>query len=159
MEDRPRLFIITLEISPLKVGEMYNPLPTHLTLVSRFWTSLTSEELARLVKPVFKNTDKIQLLFGDAAFMGPQRKEVNLIAISYELIRLHMELFELLNSSNALFTNPQWVGGGFKPHITKRKEVFPVGYKQLTEAAYLIEIKIKDNKHFRFVREKFSLSF
>lgn len=157
MIDNRRLYILTLELSPLNVGEMYNPLPSHLTLVSRFWTSLTPEELAKLVKPVFERINKITLLFGETAFLGPQKKEVSLISLNDELRQLHAKLFKLLRSINVEFTNPHWVGGGFKPHITKRNNVdFPIGYKQTTESAYLIEIEIKNNKHFRFVRDKFN---
>ena len=158
MKNNQRLYIFTLEIAPLKIGEMYNPLPSHLTLVSRFWSDLSPKELAETVTPVFDTTNKLTIFFGETAFLGPQKKEVNLIEPKDDLKKLHMKLVKPLNSASVEFTNSQWVGDGFRPHITKRKNVdFPIGYKQTAEAAYLIEIEIKNNKHFRLVQKRFNI--
>lgn len=38
MPQTPHLYLFTLEVAPLEIGMTYNPLPSHLTLVSRFFS-------------------------------------------------------------------------------------------------------------------------
>lgn len=159
MDTKPRLYLFTLEVKPLSVGETYNPLPAHLTLMSRFWSNLSPEELSEFVAPIFRQTKIILLKFSESALLGPQKTKVDLIAPTKELENLHNQLKAKLDSANVEFTNPQWVGGGWKPHVSKRAENnFKVGGTLQSSSVYLIEVKIENNDHVRFIKNKFNLS-
>ena len=158
MRTRPHLYLFTLEVAPMTVGAMYSPLPSHLTLISRFWSSLPPEELSEIVKPVFHQTRPIKLIFGKAATLGPKQVAVHLVENTDELKSLHSQLCSLLNANGVKYTAPQFAGDGHKPHVSKREgDQFNVGQKQMSNAAYLIEVEIKGDDHLRLIRTKFDL--
>jgi len=158
-EDDRHLYLLALEVVPMLVGKTYNPLPSHLTLMHRFWSELSPEKLAQAIEPVFRRTQPLELLFGKTRLNGPQKARVNIVQLNPDLQNLHMQLFDLLNTLNVTYTAPEWVGKGFAPHVTERKEVeFAVGHKQITSAAYLIEVKIRGEDHLRFIRARFELT-
>jgi hypothetical protein len=153
------LYLFTLEVEPMTVGKIYNPLPSHLTLMSRFWSSLSPEELAKLVEPLFRQTKPIELSFGEATTLGPKQVAVHLIEHTKELKNLHSQLHNFLDIADVTFAYPQHVGDGHKPHVTEREGVqLAKGHKQLTSAAYLIEVEIKGEEHLRHIRAKFDLT-
>ncbi len=152
------LYLITLEVDPLVVGEIYNPLPSHLTLVSRFWSELQSEEIAGSIKAVLSMTDLKELIFGEEAIIGPKKTAVHLIENTAELKNLHTRLVEELNNLNVSFTSPQFIGDGHKPHVSKRQGVhYPAGNTKPVHHAYLIEVEIHGEEHLRYIRAKLKL--
>lgn len=158
MNSSQHLCLFTLEITPLSVGETYNPLPSHLTLMSRFWSSLSPEELTRLVGSLFRQTKPIELNFGEPATLGPKQIAVHLVENTKELKNLHSQLHDLLNANGVTYTAPQFVGDGHKPHVSKREgDQFAAGHKLTVNAAYLSEVEIKGEEHLRYIRAKFDL--
>lgn len=144
----------------LIVGKTYNPLPAHLTLVSRFYSEASPEEIVKIANPIFGKTNSIELLFEDAASLGPKQTAADLIISSKELLDLHRRVIKSLTTIDASYTNPQFVGDGWKPHVSKRAEQsFSAGDQVISSAAYLIEVKIDgtDNQ-VRHIRHKFSLA-
>jgi len=153
-----RLYLFTLEVMPLIVGKTYNPLPTHLTLMSRFWSSLSPEELSGAVEPLFQRIHPVELTFGEAAILGPKKVAVHLVENTKELKNLHSQLHDLLDANGVTYIAPQFVGDGHKPHVSKREgDQFTAGYKQRANAAYLIEVEIKGKEHLRHIWAKFDL--
>ena len=153
------LYLFTLEVTPLSVGRTYDPLPSHLTLMSRFWSELSPNEVAEIVNPLFQRTQPIELSFGEAAILGPKQVAVHLIENTEDLKGLHLQLHDLLNAVGVTYTAPQFVGDGHKPHVSKREgDQFTAGHKQMANAAYLIEVEIKGEDHLRIIRTKFDLS-
>lgn len=153
------LYLFTLEVTPLSVGRAYNPLPSHLTLMSRFWSSLSPHELSEVVEPLFQEAQPIELIFGEAAILRPKQVAVHLVENTNEMKSLHLQLYDLLDAAGVTYTAPQFVGDGHKPHISKREgDQFSTGHKQMADAAYLIEVEIKGNDHLRLIRTKFDLS-
>jgi hypothetical protein len=158
MKDHQRLYLFTLEVTPMGVDKMYNPLPSHLTLMSRFWSSLSPEELSGIGEPLFQRTRPIELSFGEPATLGPKQVAVHLVENTRELKDLHLQLHSLLDAVGATYNAPQYVGDGHKPHVSKRKgDQFTVGHKQMANAVYLIEVEVKGDDHLRFIRAKFDL--
>lgn len=156
--DHEHLYLFTLEVTPLSVGETYNPLPSHLTLMSRFRAELAPEELAKIVTPLFERTNPIELCFGKLATLGPNQVAAHLIKNTEAIKTLHSELRVLLNKAKVTYAIPQYIGDGHKPHISKREgDQFLPGHKQMAKAAYLIEVKINGKDHLRFVRSRFDL--
>ena len=140
------LYLFTLEIAPLELGhQVYDELPSHLTLMSRFLSSLPSEELAARVQPLFARTAPIHLVFGETKVLGPKKVTA----------QLHNNLREQLDTLKVEYQYPEFIGDNHKPHVTAREGVqFTPGSKRTASAAYLIEIIDKK----RVVRAKFTLS-
>ncbi len=152
------LYLLTLEVDPLIVGNVYNPLPSHLTLVSRFWSELPHDEIAEAVKPIFAQAAPIELIYGGQAVIGPKKTAVHLVENTAELVRLHSQLVEKLDTLNVAYVSPQFVGTGHRPHVSKRENIqFAVGDRHLAHNAYLIEVEIRGKDHLRNICTRFTL--
>lgn len=127
--------------------------------MSRFWCDMTPSELAAVVEPLFSRTPPIGLTFSQPAQLGPKKVDVHLLEPSEPLKILHHSLHRLLDSINVTYEYPQFVDEGHKPHVSGRDDDnLTPGYKQMTTAAYLIEVEIQGEDHLRFVRAKFDLN-
>lgn len=152
------LYLFTLEVEPLKVGDIYDELPLHCTLMFRFWSELPAEELTEKVQALFDQTKPILLIVKDRQLLGPKQVAAGTLELTDSLKRLHAQLHTLLVESGVEFTAPQWVDTGYKPHITDREHAqFSVDQKHLSRTAYLIEIGTNEHAHKRIVRVKFEL--
>lgn len=149
------LYLFTLEVEPLKVGAIYDELPLHCTLMHRFYSRLSAEELSDSIKPLFDKSPPITLTVYEHTKLGPKQVPVCLISLTKELDNLNMQLFNQLNQLEVEYTAPQWVGKGHVFHVTDRKnEKLDVGGNRICKAAYLIEVV----DHKRIVRKRFELS-
>ena len=152
------IYLFTLEVEPFKIGEVYNPLPAHLTLISRFWSELPPSEIVDAVNPIFAQSEPVELIFDKEAVIGPKNTAVHLIKNTPELKNLHARLLEVLDRHRVTFTQPQFIGDGHKPHVSKREDVnFPVGHRKEVRHAYLIEVIVDGTKQQRNVRAVFQL--
>jgi 2'-5' RNA ligase len=149
------LYLLALEVVPLKVGKAYDVLPSHCTLVHRFWCELDSTQLTEKLQPIFDDTESVMLTFEGKEVFGPPPVTVNRLLETPELKALHMNLYKRLGQLNVEYTAPQWVGEGFKAHVTERSGVsFDKGYEHISDVAYLIEVKVPENEDARFVRAR-----
>lgn len=148
------LYLFTLEVAPLKVGQSYDDLPSHLTLMSRFWSELSPKELATIVRPLFHKTMPLNLVFGQTVELGPKKLMVHIVRQPKESI-LHDQLLKLLDTVSVDYQYPQFIGRNHKPHVTKREGMhFAAGDEYKSSAVYLIEVI--DSK--RVIRSRFQLS-
>lgn len=153
------LYLFTLEVSPLDVGRAYESLPSHLTMMSRFLSVLPPNEIADIVRPLFAITSPVQLTFGGLVRLGPKKLTVHLVENTDALKSLHSRLYDLLGTINVTYAYPQYVGDGYRPHVTRRDgDQFVAGHKQKASSAYLIEVETKGEEHVRYVRAKFDLN-
>jgi 8-oxo-dGTP diphosphatase len=158
LTEQMHLYLFTLEVDPLVVGDVYNPLPSHLTLVSRFWSELSYDEIAKAVSPTLAKSEPVELIFGKEAVIGPKKTAVHLVENTLEIRNLHSQLLKALTKLKVSFTSPQFIGEGHRPHVSKRQDVeFLVGHKQVAGNVYLIEVEIVGKEHLRKVRAKFKL--
>jgi len=155
--DTRHLYLFTLEVEPLAVGEAYKDLPLHCTLMHRFWSELGPDELAAQTAPVFAGTQPIIFTFGTKEMFGPPDRPtpVTTIEESAEHTGLHMQLYRLLNGLGVTYTAPQWTGEGHRAHVTDRAEaaVAP-GTQFRSGAAYLVEV-VEGVEKTRQVRSRF----
>jgi len=149
-----RLYLFTLEIAPLDVGSMYDELPSHLTLMSRFISNLSPESLADTMRPLFAGTAPVLLKFGKTVELGPKRVIAHMVDSPDEL-QLHQALRTLLDTTDVMYEYPEFIGNNHRPHVNERRNVtYKPGDEHLVAAAYLIEIVDKR----RLIRAKFTLS-
>lgn len=148
-----RLYLFTLEIEPLEVGRTYDELPSHLTLMSRFLSELTPEELVTHVTSLFSRTPPIKLTFGETSELGPKKVIVHHVHSTDE-VTLHNNLLGILTSLDVEYQYPEYIGAKHIGHVSWRPNIaFKEGDTRITSAAYLIEVV---NKR-RIVRSRFSL--
>jgi len=153
------LYLLTLEVIPLKVGEAYDELPLHCTLMHRFWSSLSPEELTAAVHDLFDGTPPLTLNAYECKLLGPKQVAVSLLELTKELDALNMRLYELLNQLTVEYTAPEWVGKGHVFHVTERENArLEIGSKHVSKAAYLIEVEVPGYGHKRVVRARFELN-
>lgn len=147
------LYLLTLEIEPLEISRAYHELPSHLTLMSRFLSDLTPEELSDITRPVIELTGNIALTFGPTIELGPKKVTAHMVDSPDEKL-LHKRLQVVLEEVGAIFQYPQFIGSKHKAHVTKREgKDFPQGSQLISSAAYLIEVV--DGQ--RIVRSRFNL--
>jgi hypothetical protein len=152
-------YLFALEVAPLHVGDAYDELPLHCTLMHRFWSGLPVDELTDKVRSLFDKTPPIVLAAQKHTLLGPKQVAVSLIKPTEPLAALNMRLYELLNGLGVEYTAPQWVGKGHVFHVTDREQAtLGVGQQHLSQAAYLIEVKVPGHDHQRFVRARFELA-
>ncbi len=148
------LYLFTLEITPLEVGRVYPDLPSHLTLMSRFWSLLPPDDLAAIVRSLFEETVPINLVFGETVELGPKRVMAHLVSSPAEQV-LHHRLRSSLDTIQAKYQYPQFMSDNHKPHVTRRESArFDAGDHRLASAVYLIEVV--DGQ--RIVHSKFELA-
>lgn len=151
-------YLFALEVYPLEVEKVYDELLPHCTLVHRFWSALTPEELAEKIRPILESTEAITLISEKSVLLGPKQTPVSKLKPTPELIRLHMRLYTLLDGLGVEYTEPGWVGEGYTPHISEREYIqLKPGERHVSSAVYLIEVKVPGNTHKRFVRQRLAL--
>lgn len=147
-------YLFILEIAPVEVGKTYDELPSHLTLMSRFFSELSSDQLRDIINPLFSKKVPLNLTFGKTTELGPKKLTVHLVEYSGQLRSLHKALLKSLQSLDTEFEYPQFVGTGHKPHVTAREGTnFDPGDRLVVGYACLIEVI--DGK--RIIRSKFEL--
>lgn len=155
---KPHTYLFSLEVAPLRVGETYEVLPLHCTLMPRFLSDMDVAELSALVRPLFQRTPPLQLLGGEIIAFGPQAKLVNKLRPSAKLQQLHMALYELLQTTDARYTETAWVGKGYIPHISNQADAaISPGANQIVAAIYLIEVEYPTHGTRKFIRQRFEL--
>ena len=129
----------------MQEGRIYQSLPLHCTL-ARFTSSKGAEEVLAAVWPTFVKTPAIILRAGKPSRFGsskrPNRIEVNLVDKTHDLNGLQMGLYAALNRLGVEYSNPRYVGSGYRPHISKRGGNFvEEGTELVSRAVYFIEIQ------------------
>lgn len=151
-------YLFALEVSPLKVGGIYNELPLHCTLMHRFCTELEASVLASKVHDLFSHAQPIELIVHKRSLLGPKQVAVSEIVPTPGLLDVHTRLHDLLIGLEAEYTAPEWVGEGYRAHVTEREHaMLEVGAHHLSKAVYLIEVKVPGHDHQRLIRAKFNL--
>src|SRR6266702_2204286 len=145
-------YLFALEIAPMNVGNIYDDLPLHCTLMHRFWSDLDAEELAEKVRAFFAALPPVVLTAQERLKLGPKQVTVSEIALTPEVENLHMTLYKLLNELGVEYTAPEWVGTGYRAHATERENArLEVGTSYTSSAAYLIEVNVPRHEHKRVV--------
>lgn len=154
-----RCYLFAFEVASLEIGQLYDELPLHCTLMHRFWSVLSPEELASKVRDIFDATPPVVLEAERRELLGPKQVAVSLIKPTPALDTLNMRLFDRLNSLGVEYTEPLFVGKHHIFHVTERERSrLEISNRHISGAVYLIEVKIPGHDHARLIRHKFKLS-
>ena len=113
--------MIVLPLRPLMVGDAFTlqDWPLHVTLAPTFVIGGGLPAVLTAVTAVLSNQPTLDFVAGEEdGFGGSGRFPVTLVEPTIELSRLHARLVAALLTADAEFDHPQFVGGGYRPHIT-----------------------------------------
>lgn len=113
-------YLVALEVAHMTVGQAYEQLPMHCTIMHRFHSALSAADLVLALEPIIADSEPIVLQpTGHMAF-GPRQQLVTKVELSAALLSLHMKLYEKLNELGVQYTETDWVGTGYTPHVTDK---------------------------------------
>jgi len=142
----------------MQLEGIYDELPLHCTLMHRFWSELEPDILASKLDDFFKKIQPVLLKPHERLLLGPKQLPVSELELTDQLKELHAELYKHLNDLSVEYTAPEWVGEGYRAHVTERQnDRLELGDEHLSKAIYLIEVKVPGHDHKRIVRHKFDL--
>ncbi|MBC7708080.1 2'-5' RNA ligase family protein [Polaromonas sp.] len=152
-------YLLALEVAPMTVGQAYEQLPMHCTIMHRFHSSLSTEALIASVAPIFARTAPVALVPQEHKAFGPKKQLVTILEPTPPLMELHQQLYAKLNSLGVQYTESDWVGDGYTPHVTdKQGKRLPADTPVLASAAYLISVEHPLVGRQRFIEARLELS-
>ncbi|MDB5176039.1 MAG: hypothetical protein JWM81_897 [Candidatus Saccharibacteria bacterium] len=159
MEKEFSTYLFTLEVTPLNVGKAYASLPLYCTLMYRFHSPLSAQELIAAVEPLFARTKPLLLEAGEHQAFGPRQVLVTMLRPSPVLLLLHNALYTALNDLGVTYAEAEWVGSGYKPHVSDQSgKSFAKLSPHMSTAIYLIEAQFPLEGNQRYIRAKFQLA-
>lgn len=158
--DGERCYFFTLEIEPMEVGDIYEVMPLHCTLMPRFFSHLPPDDLIDQVQTLLEQTKPISLIPMERTAFGPHRVMAAMIKTTPTVLELHAALYYQLKQLDVRNTETDWVGPGYLPHVTDQaNSVLPINKAFRSRAIYLIEVEHPLDGKRRFIRSKIDLSF
>ena len=152
-------YFFALEIGAIKDGHDYNAMPLHCTLMHRFHSALSIAELTAIVRPLFALTQAILLEPGERLALGPHRVLVNKLVPTGSLLKLHLQLHTLLTEHAVHFTESDWVGDCYIPHVSDQRDKQFNSYQPfLAKSIFLARVEFPLQGSRRFIEAKFPLS-
>lgn len=96
--------------------------PLHITLVGNFNTETPEDGLVEMLTTRVEKIEPFNVRVGEEALFGPNNNIlVNILDVNKEIMNLHKNLKELLDSNDTVYDSPQYVGKNYKPHATVQK--------------------------------------
>lgn len=115
----PRL-VVVLPLDPLRKGDGFSlrDWPLHLTVAPTF-TGIDLSTAVLAITPILAAQRPFRLRVGpDEGFGHSQKIPVSVVLASAELIDVHVALLDVLRSIGAVFDDPEFVGTGYRAHVT-----------------------------------------
>ncbi len=137
-------FILVAEIDPMRVGMPYQA-ALHCTVMDWFISELTPSQVCDIVQSVVGQIEPFIIESGHQEDFGAPGKPlpVNVVKESTELWALHRALRAALDAQKVTYIHPQYVGDGWRAHVTvqHKTRALPEGQTHWVAALYLIEAK------------------
>jgi len=153
-------YLIILEITPLKLGGIYDSLPLHCTLVHWFWLKQAPSEVAKRLAATLTSLPSVTLKASNERTFPSKNKHgetvpvvVNDIAQTSGLRDIHERTCTILENMGVQYSEPQYVRNGYHPHVTHQKDgkLFP-GEVHESARLYLVEAIAPEYGNERTVR-------
>jgi 2'-5' RNA ligase len=135
----PRL-VVVLPLAPLEDGDGF-PLsawPLHVTVAPTFEITESIETVVEAIRPAVARSTELPLVAGGNEGFGRALDiPVTIVVPTPELLLLHRELVECLTLLGAAFDDPDFIGDGYRAHITKTRTacMYPGESMTATQAA------------------------
>ena len=113
--------VVVLPLEQLASGDGF-PLrewPLHVTAAPTFVVRVELSHVVAAIKPVLANQAGLSAVTGDPEGFGPsQTIPVTVVVPNAELTHLHVRLVDALREVDAVFDDPQYIGSGYRAHVT-----------------------------------------
>ena len=142
----------------MTVGANYEQLPMHCTIMHRFHTEVSAAELKDNLTSIVENSPPITLVPVKHQAFGPKKQLATMIQQTPALLELHTKLYNHLNETGVQYTESDWVGKGYIPHVTdKHGKRLSHSKPILSRAIYLISVEHPLTGSSRYVEAKIAL--
>lgn len=112
--------------------------PLHATLAGVFAIDVTGDKIANLLKTHLQDVPAFHIVGGEETQWGDVK--VRIINKSIHLNALFNGIQKMLLSHGATFNEPEYIGEGFTPHVTKQKS----GWLQNGESRIVNSVSVVD---------------
>jgi len=119
----PRL-VVVLPLQPLELGSGFalRDWPLHVTVAPTFVIEQGLPAVLAAITPRLAEQRSIGVCAGpDEGFGRSGNIPVTVVDASVELINLHLALVGALRVAGAVFDDPDFVGAGYRAHVTKTR--------------------------------------
>lgn len=97
--------------------------PLHMTIAGVFAVDWESTDLLQKLKNLLSKQKPIVVVADKDDYFGEQKQtQVTILGMTPELRQLHFDIVALLENSSAGFHESQYLGDGFKAHVTVQKQ-------------------------------------
>jgi len=106
-------------------GTIYKPAdwPLHTTLTDIFAIDWDEETLLQNCIQESQKLQTVSTIAVEDVWFGDEKNiQVTLLEKNEAITKLHLELVSFLEKGNVRFNVPDFVGNGFKPHVTVQKD-------------------------------------
>lgn len=151
-------YLLALEVVPMAVGQAYSQLPMHCTIMHRFHSVLSATALVAALQPIIRAAQPVNLLPLKHQAFGPKKQLVTMVMCEPALFEFHCQLYDKLNSLGVHYTESDWVGTSYTPHVTDKhgKRLTALG-PTVSGAVYIISVEHPLKGSQRFVEAKIAL--
>jgi hypothetical protein len=113
--------VVVLPLEPLQPGDGF-PLrewPLHVTVAPTFVVQTALSHVVAAIEPVLADRPGLSAVAGEPEGFGPsQTIPVTVVEPNADLTALHLRLVDALRQVDAVFDDPQYVGPGYRAHVT-----------------------------------------
>ena len=152
-------YLLALEVAPMTVGQAYDQLPMQCTIMHRFHSALSAADITAAVTPIIAASRPVLLQPMSHQAFGPRKQLVTMIEPASQLMDLHQQLYAKLNDLGVNYTELDWVGDGYIPHVTdKQGKRLNVTQPTVSQAMYLISVEHPLVGSKRYIESKIDVS-
>ena len=98
--------------------------PLHVTIADTFAIDLVGTDLLSRLTELLSHQPIVETTAADDEYFGTKgQTQVTMLDMSPDLIKLHLDVFNLLISCGAVFNDPQYQAAGYRAHVTVQPHV------------------------------------
>ena len=116
--------VVVLPLQPLTVGEGFSlsDWPLHVTVAPTFVVAVDLDAVIAAIAPVLRPQPPLRERVGhDEGFGRSGKIGVSVVVPSRGLGDLHVRLVAALTAIGAVFDDPEFIGAGYRAHVTKTR--------------------------------------
>jgi hypothetical protein len=116
--------------------------PLHVTVLDTFSTRWQAYELSRALANVAASVANFEVVPHQSTLLGENKDvSVKLLQQVNYMAALHNKLLKLVDKGLIIFNTPAYIGNGFLPHVTDRKDnELKLGHAYLLDSISLIDM-------------------
>lgn len=131
--------------------------PLHTTLAGVFALPEKGDEIAKIIEVGLAGFDVVEII-GEQREQWGDGIEVTILRESNTFSHLYKTIQNNLVDNGAVFNEPQYLGDGFTPHVTKQKSgELAQGTAQLLKTVSLVDMFPNNNGYRRRIHANFRL--